>query len=115
MENKDPIQILKLLEITSQKLEYKSYFILYIISVTGVRFWECLGFTWDDIDKQVKTISINKTWDYHTNTAFKPTKTKSNIRKIPLDQHTLVLLEKYKRNYWEKNDENRIFSKISNN
>ena len=65
--------------------------------MTGVRFGECLGFTWDDIDKQAKTISVNKTWDYHSNTGFKPTKTKSSIRKIPLDQHTLFLLEKYKK------------------
>ena len=92
-------EYLKLLEITSQKIEYQSYFILYIIAVTGVRFGECLGFTWDDIDKQAKTISVNKTWNDHNNTGFKPTKTKSSIRKIPLDQHTLFLIEKYKKNY----------------
>ena len=108
-------EYLKLLEITSQKIEYQSYFILYIIAVTGVRFGECLGLTWDDIDMQAKTISVNKTWDYHTNNGFKPTKTKSSIRKIPLDQHSLLLLKKYKKDYWQENDENRIFSKISNN
>lgn len=83
--------------------------------MTGVRFGECLGFTWDDIDMQAKTISVNKTWDYQTNNGFKPTKTKSSIRKIPLDQYTLLLLDRYKRDYWKENDENRIFSKISNN
>ncbi|MGT2940046.1 tyrosine-type recombinase/integrase [Streptococcus cristatus] len=74
-------EYLKLLEITSQKLEYQSYFILYLIAVTGARFGECLGFTWDDIDNQAKNIAVNKTWDYHTNTGFKSTKTKSSIRK----------------------------------
>ena len=95
-------EYLKLLEITSKKLEYQSYFIIYIIAVTGGRLGECLGFTWDDIDKQAKTVSVNKTWDYHTNTGFKPTKTKSIIRKIPLDQHTLILLEKNKKNTGKK-------------
>lgn len=108
-------EYLKLLEITSQKIEYQSYFILYLISVTGVRFGECLGFTQDDIDEQAKIISVNKTWDYQTNNGFKPTKTKSSIRKIPLDQYTLLFLDRYKRDYWKENDENRIFSKISNN
>ena len=46
-------EYLKLLEITSKKLEYQSYFIIYIIAVTGGRLGECLGFTWDDIDDKV--------------------------------------------------------------
>ena len=61
------------------------YAALYIIAKTGIRFAECLGLTVDDIDYKNGMLSINKTWNYVDGTGFMPTKTKSSIRQIPLD------------------------------
>ena len=60
-----------------------------MIAKTGMRFAECLGLTVDDIDYENGTLSVNKTWDYKNNTGFMPTKTKSSIRQIPLDDEFL--------------------------
>ena len=69
----------------------------------------------DDVDHDAGMVSINKTWDYKNDSGFMPTKTKSSIRKIPLDDETLRLLKIYKKEHWIHNKENRIFSNISNN
>ncbi|HFU6930558.1 hypothetical protein [Streptococcus agalactiae] len=54
-----------------------------------MRFAECLGLTVNDIDYTNKYLSINKTWDYHFNQRYLPTKNKSSIRNIPIDNDTL--------------------------
>lgn len=66
-----------------------AYAVLYMIAKTGMRFAECLGLTVDDIDYENGTLSVNKAWDYKNNTGFMPTKTKSSIRQIPLDDEFL--------------------------
>jgi phage integrase family prophage lambdaSa2 len=67
--------------------------VIYLIAVTGMRFAECLGLTWDSVDYDNKLLNVNKTWNYKTNLDFSSTKTKSSIRKIPLDDSTLELLK----------------------
>jgi len=39
----------------------------------------------DDVDHDAGMVSINKTWDYKNDSGFMPTKTKSSIREIPLN------------------------------
>ena len=80
-----------------------------------MRFAECLGLTWDSVDYDNKVLSVDKTWNYKTNLDFSATKTKSSIRKIPLDDETLKLLKSYQKEHWIHNKENRVFSNISNN
>ena len=80
-----------------------------------MRFAECLGLTWDSIDYKNKVLVVDKTWNYKTNLDFGSTKTKSSIRKIPLDDETLRLLKVYQKEHWIHNKDNRIFSNISNN
>lgn len=76
-----------------------------------MRFAECLGLTVNDIDYTNKYLSINKTWDYHFNQRYLPTKNKSSIRNIPIDNNdTLFFLHEFTKN---KND--RLFDKLSNN
>ena len=74
---------------TRKHPERTAYAVLYMIAKTGMRFAECLGLTVDDIDYENGTLSVNKTWDYKNNTGFMPTKTKSSIRQIPLDDEFL--------------------------
>ena len=101
--------------ISRDKMNVQSYAVLYLIAVTGMRFAECLGLTWDSVDYDNKVLIVDKTWNYKTNLDFSATKTKSSIRKIPLDDETLKLLKSYQKEHWIHNKENRIFSNISNN
>jgi len=63
-------------------------YLIFLVIKTGIRFSEALGLTSDDFDFQKQMISINKTWDYKDGTGFVQTKTKSSIRKIPIDWST---------------------------
>ncbi|WP_253257588.1 hypothetical protein [Streptococcus sp. FDAARGOS_522] len=63
-----------------------------------MRFAECLGLTVNDIDYTNKYLSINKTWDYHFNQRYLPTKNQSSIRNIPIDNDTLFFLHEFTKN-----------------
>lgn len=54
---------------------------------TGARFSEALGITEGDIHSD--SVTINKTWDYKTNTGFKKTKNDASIRNVAVDE-TLI-------------------------
>jgi integrase len=45
-----------------------------------MRYGELLGLTLEDIDFDNQEIAINKSYDYHTNSGFKATKTYSSCR-----------------------------------
>ena len=60
-----------------------------------MRYAECKGLAWDDIDLYSKTININKTWS-DIQKDFGKTKNKQSIREIPIDNRTALLLKQYK-------------------
>lgn len=64
--------------------------------LTGARFSEIIGLTWDDVDFDKKTISINKTWDYVYKTGFKKTKTPSSVREIDIPAELIQMLHELK-------------------
>ena len=70
---------------------------------------------WESVDNENKVLVVDEIWNYKTNLDFASTKTKSSIRKIPLDDETLKLLKSYQKEHWIYNKEIRIFSNISNN
>lgn len=82
---------------------YASPMMVIVAGATGMRFSELLGLTWKDIDFDKKIIDVNKTWNYKLK-RWGPTKNESSIRKISIDNHTVALLEKFKR------DQNELFS-----
>lgn len=108
-------EYLKLLNISAQEMKYVSYFACYLTAVTGMRFSELLGLTWSHVDFKNKEISISKTWDYSITNNFSGTKNDSSKRKIPISDKTIKLLKKYKSEYWESNDKDRIIHNLSNN
>ena len=59
--------------------------LILLIAKTGLRFSEALGLTPADFDFAKQTISVNKTWDYKSNTGFQPTKNRSSVRKVQMD------------------------------
>ena len=88
-------------KITS-RFPYGSTFYLPIIIgyYTGFRIGETLGLTWDDIDFESKTISINKIIYYNEYTKlwyFGTPKTKTSARTIQIGNTLLKILKKYKK------------------
>lgn len=107
-------EYLNLIKLTSKKYQYVSYFTLYMIAVTGLRFAEVSGITWDDIDFENGLIDINKSFDYSKTQQFKETKNEQSKRQIPIDNQTIQLLKDYKQYYYKDNKLNRVLYGASN-
>ncbi len=89
------IQILNCLE--NEPLMYQV--LIHFAFVTGCRRGELVALTWNDIDFEQKTISINKS-NYQLSGSpiqTKAPKTKNSIRTISLSDSILELLQKYKQ------------------
>lgn len=96
-------EIKKLIQVTKDGLRFRyisRYIILFAIA-TGARFSEIIGLTWDDVNFEEKTVTINKTWDEKYTNDFSNTKNYASIRTITIDEQTLKMLEKL------KNDQNK--------
>ena len=102
---------LDLIEQMKARPDKRDYVIIYLLAVSGMRFGECLGLTWDDIDFDKQLININKAWDFLFKTGFKSTKNPQSVRKIPLAPETALVLKKYKLSGWFPDKDNRLFSK----
>ena len=73
------------------------WFIL-LVAKTGMRFSEALALTPKDFDFAHQSLTINKTWDYKTNSGFLPTKNRSSVRKIQIDWQTVIQFSELVRN-----------------
>lgn len=67
------------------------YIILFAIA-TGARYAEIIGLTWDCVDFEKQTITINKTWDYKDTNDFSETKNYQSKRTITIDKDTIKML-----------------------
>ena len=85
--------------------------IIYLSAVTGLRYAEVLGLTWDDVDFQNNKLTINKTWDYKYHKGFIAPKTESSKRQIDVDDNTLAMLSRLyvQRVHIEDDKTNLIF------
>lgn len=80
------------------------YIPLIIGYFTGFRISETLGLTWNDIDLENKTISINKIIYYNENSKswyFGPTKTSSSVRTVEIGDTLINILKKHKKDQIE--------------
>ncbi|AFC28357.1 Tyrosine recombinase xerC [Paenibacillus mucilaginosus 3016] len=80
------------------------YFALFtLLSRTGIRIGEALALTWDDINMDSSTITVNKTLVYPLNSApyLSTPKSKMSNREIKLDEYTLKVLKRHKVNQKE--------------
>lgn len=108
-----PEEVNKLIEaIQSESLKYQAIIMLALDS--GARRGEITGLTWDDIDFNKSTISINKTTHYLKDygTFEKDTKTSNSNRIIYISKTTLELLKKYQKQQLE--NKMRLGSKWKN-
>ena len=68
--------------------------IIYISAVTGLRYAEVLGLTWDNVDFRNNKLTVNKTWDYKYHKGFIATKNESSKRQIDIDDNTIAMLSR---------------------
>lgn len=77
----------------------------YIGAMTGMRYSEVAGLTWDNIDFTNNKIKVDKAWR-NDKKDFGPTKNKSSVREITIDGTFKMLLYRY------KNRQNKVFSEL---
>ena len=80
------------------------YYVLFsLLARTGLRIGEALALTWDDIDLDKGTLSIDKTLVYPLNSTpyLSTPKSKMSIRTIKLDNQTLKIMKKHRINQKE--------------
>lgn len=87
-------QVNEFLKFTKHSRYHPVYF---LAAYTGMRKGEILGLTWDDVNFEEKTISINKTL-YHIKDEFllQEPKTSSSVRTIHIDDDIIRVLKKQK-------------------
>lgn len=83
----------KLLQFLLNENTAKSRFCAFGL-LTGCRFAEILGITKSDLNLQNKTIKINKTYNYKSQSGFLPTKNSSSNRIIAINSETRQILPK---------------------
>lgn len=91
----------RLIKAVNDRLDvrYTSPYLILVGGVTGARFAELLGLTWDCVDLDNLEIRIDKTWI--NGKGFSPTKNESSIRTIDIDKKTAELLLDYQQSQQE--------------
>ena len=83
----------KFLEVAKRSHNYYQY---ALILETGLRTGELIGLTWDAIDWENKTLTVNKTLEYRHDRGYwraGPPKTQQSYRTIPLTNKAYGILE----------------------
>lgn len=93
--------------INSLDPDYRSQHIILLAMVSGMRIGECLGLTWDNLDRNNCTIKIEKGFDYKITQDFTDGKTKSAKRTIVIPKEVMEILYELPQN------QERIFKDIT--
>lgn len=83
------------------------YYIAFLIAIqTGARRGEILGLTWDNIDFDTNTLTINKILQYQQGDGlvFSSTKTSSSVRTLLMTQKLVEELKQHKQDQDKKRD-----------
>ena len=93
----------KFMEAAKRSHNYNQY---ALILETGLRTGEMIGLTWDAIDFQNRTLTVNKTLEYRHKQHFwraGPPKTQQSYRTIPLTDRAYEILKEIKdKRPWQK-------------
>lgn len=84
---------IRFLEVAKRSRNYNQY---ALILETGLRTGEMIGLTWDAIDFQNRTLTVNKSLEYRHKQHFwraGPPKTQQSYRTIPLTSHAYDILK----------------------
>ncbi|GGE37852.1 site-specific integrase [Streptococcus himalayensis] len=93
---KDYHKLLAALKSNIEKQFNSIDYLLYVQLKTGLRFGEVLGLTWDCIHYDTKEIYTYRRYDPRRQ-EWRPPKTDTSVRHIPIDLETLELLKKLKQ------------------
>lgn len=94
--------------------QYVSHMTIYILAVSGMRYAEAMGLTWEDVDFERQVFKIKNTWDYSNTEDFADTKNEQSIREIPFNDNVAAHLALYKQSYWHENVQGRVLYGASN-
>ena len=94
-----------LLRIAQLSERYRYGLVIRLLAVTGARLGEILGLTWDRIDFERNTITIDRTVDVSSRRLKDDTKTPNSRRTIILDTETMSKLME-----WKKQSHNKVIS-----
>lgn len=101
----------KFLEVAKRSHNYHQY---ALILETGLRTGEVIGLTWDAIDWEKRTLTVNKTLEFrHKQQEWRagPPKTKHSYRTLPLTNRAYEIL-RAARDKWETGKKSDTLSKI---
>ena len=101
----------KFLEVAKRSHNYHQY---ALILETGLRTGEVIGLTWDAIDWEKRTLTVNKTLEFrHKQHEWRagPPKTKHSYRTIPLTNRAYTIL-RAARDKWEHGKKSPTLSKV---
>lgn len=101
----------KFLEIAKRSHNYHQY---ALILETGLRTGELIGLTWDAINWEQRTLTVNKTLEFrHKQHEWRagPPKTKQSYRTVPLTNRAFEIL-KAAREKWETGKKSDTLSKV---
>ena len=94
---------IRFLEVAKRSHNYNQY---ALILETGLRTGEMIGLTWDAIDFEKRTLTVNKTLEYRHKQHFwraGPPKTQQSYRTIPLTDRAYEILKEIKdKRPWQK-------------
>ncbi len=70
---------------------------MYVCALlTGFRYEEVAGLTWDCVNFEKHTLTVNKAWD-HVEHKFGPTKNESSMRTIKIDSRLVLMLKEWRQ------------------
>lgn len=98
LSKKEIEALLKAAVENDDKSMYASRYMIATAIYTGMRLSEIQALTWNDINWLKQTISITKSWDANKHD-FKPTKNKSSVRTIKVNQNLLNLLSRLRQRH----------------
>ena len=101
----------KFLEVAKRSHNYHQY---ALILETGLRTGEVIGLTWDAIDWEKRTLTVNKTLEFrHKQQEWRagPPKTKNSYRTIPLTNRAYEILTEA-RTKWENGKKSSTLKKV---
>ena len=83
------------IDFITQKLDYhKSVvpYVIYFLFRTGMRYAELIALTWKDIDFDKSVLKTYRRYNTGTH-KFVPSKNKTSIRTVPIDEKSLIILK----------------------
>lgn len=94
LKNTKPVKNAKYKE----SMQYTALFTL--IARTGLRIGEALALTWEDVDLEKRTLTVNKTLVYplNSNPYISTLKSKTSNRTIELDEPTVKIMKRHRVN-----------------